>query len=64
MSVFRGTALVKGFDYGNKFRRDIAVELMVKLPITSTGEPDWQYMEDYMKALMDKSEHIIHNLAS
>lgn len=62
VSVFRGTALVKGFDYGNKFRRDIAVELMVKLPITSTGEPDWQYMEDYMKVVMNKSEQIISDL--
>lgn len=62
VSVFRGTALVKGFDYGNKFRRDIAVELMVKLPITSTGEPDWQYMEDYMRRIMDESEQIISDL--
>ena len=62
VSVFRGTALVKGFDYGNKFRKDIAVELMVKLPITSTGEPDWQYMEDYMKQIMDKSEQIVSDL--
>ena len=32
------------------------------LPITSTGEPDWQYMEDYMKQIMDKSEQIISDL--
>lgn len=62
VSVFRGTALVKGFDYGNKFRRDIAIELIVKLPITSTGEPDWQYMEDYMRRIMDNSEQIISDL--
>lgn len=34
----------------------------IKLPVTSTGEPDWQYMEDYMKSIMDKSEQIINNL--
>jgi hypothetical protein len=62
VSVFRGTALVKGFDYGNKFRRDIAIELIVKLPVTSTGEPDWQYMEDYMKKIMSESEIEIQNL--
>ena len=62
VSVFRGTALVKGFDYGNKFRRDIAVELMVKLPITSTGDPNWQYMEDYMRSIMDKSEKAVEDL--
>lgn len=32
------------------------------LPVTSTGEPDWQYMEDYMKQIMDKSEQIISDL--
>ena len=48
---FRKSALVKGFDYGNKFRRDIASTLKVKLPIDSKGDPDWLYMENYMKAL-------------
>ncbi len=32
------------------------------LPITSTGEPNRQYMEDYMKSIMDKSEQIISDL--
>lgn len=62
MSVFRGTALAKGFNYGNKFRRDIAIELIVKLPVTSTGEPDWNYMESYMRSIMNKSEQVINNL--
>jgi hypothetical protein len=34
----------------------------IKLPITSTGKPDWQYMEDYMQRIMDKSEQIISDL--
>lgn len=62
VSVFRGTALAKGFNYGNKFRRDIAVELMVKLPITSIGELDWQYMKSSMKSVMNESEQAISNL--
>ena len=28
----------------------------IKLPVTSTGEPDWQYMEDYMKMIMKATE--------
>lgn len=28
----------------------------------SAGEPDWQYMEDYMRRIMDKSEQIISDL--
>lgn len=47
-SVFRKAALTKGFDYGNKFRRDIAVTLTIKLPIDSNNQPDWDYMEYYM----------------
>lgn len=62
VSVFRGSAISKGFDYGNKFRRDIAVELMIKLPATSDGQPDWDYMESYMKAVMEESEKNIENL--
>lgn len=42
---------------GTKLAEDI-----IRLPITSTGEPDWQYMEDYMRRIMDKSEQIISDL--
>ena len=48
-AVFKKSALTKGFDYGNKFRRDIAQELVVKLPISKNGEPDWLYMECCMR---------------
>lgn len=51
LTIFRSTALTKGFDYGNKFRRDIAKQLIIKLPITSDGEPDYKYMEEYMKKI-------------
>ena len=48
-TVFRKAALAKGFDYGNKFRRDIATKLSVELPITEDGNPDWTYMDAFMK---------------
>ena len=47
---------------GFKFSVDRVRNLVVKVPITSTGEPDWQYMEDYMRRIMDKSEQIISDL--
>ena len=62
VSVFRKVAITKGFDYGNKFRRDIASNLIVKLPITIDGQPDWAYMESYMKKIMEKSEKSLKNL--
>lgn len=48
-SMFRKSALAKGFDYGNKFRRDIAINIKVKLPATSSGDPNWEFMENYMR---------------
>lgn len=62
VSAFRGSAISKGFDYGNKFRRDIAVDLIIKLPATSDGQPDWGYMESYMKTIMEESEKSLENL--
>ena len=54
VTVFRERALAVGFDYGNKFRRDIAANLFVKLPATPDGAPDWAYMESYMANLETK----------
>lgn len=50
------------WEYSNMGNKDKLADTMIWLPITSTGEPDWQYMEDYMKAIMDKSEQIISDL--
>ena len=55
LTVFRQKALAMNFDYGNKFRRDIAVNLTVKLPVDNNGELDWVYMEDYMKQIEQKA---------
>lgn len=54
VTAFRERALSVGFDYGNKFRRDIAANLFVKLPSTPDGAPDWAYMESYMANLETK----------
>lgn len=54
VTSFRERALAVGFDYGNKFRRDIAANLFVKLPATPDGAPDWAYMESYMANLETK----------
>lgn len=38
------------FNYGNKFTRSIASEMMVSLPKTNNGEIDFAYMENYISA--------------
>ena len=35
----------------DKFSVDRVRNLIIKVPITSAGEPDWQYMENYIKSL-------------
>ena len=50
------------WEYSNIDNKDKLADIIIWLPITSTGEPDWQYMEDYMRRIMDKSEQIISDL--
>lgn len=48
----------------DELNRHIKTFFSIYLPITQAGEPEWQYMEDYMKSIMDKSEQIISDLQS
>lgn len=54
--------------FGQKYSWDDAVtkpkflEESIPLPQTSSGDPDWKYMEDYMKKIMDKAENTIKTL--
>lgn len=34
----------------------------IKLPATSTGEPDWQFMEDYIKSLLEREKERVLRL--
>lgn len=61
-SVFRETALLKGYNYGNKFRRDNAMKMSILLPVTSAGTPDWDYMEQYMREMEEKAKKILKGL--
>ena len=50
------------YTYAEKASGDKLPNTELYLPITSTGEPDWQYMEDYMRRIMYKSEQIVSDL--
>lgn len=60
--IFKARAKIKGFDYGNKFRRDIASKLDILLPVNDYDEIDFAYMEKYMKSVEKKSKEIINTL--
>lgn len=39
------------FNYGFKWRIERMKESKIKLPVDKNGNPDWQFMEDYIKSL-------------
>ena len=51
VSVFRNRSLGLNYDYVNKFTRESAKQISIKLPVDKTGNPDFSYMESYMKNL-------------
>ena len=42
------------YSYGYKFSQNRIKQQHILLPITSSGEPDWQFMEDYAKERENK----------
>lgn len=39
------------FSYGRAVYSSVAEMMRIKLPVTPSGEPDWKFMEDYIKSL-------------
>lgn len=62
-TVFRQTAIAQGFDYGNKFTREIAKTLMVALPVKEDNTPDWHFMEQYISDLLQKKITVLKQLS-
>lgn len=61
--VFRTRAKTLGYDYVNKFTRDLAKKIVVKLPVVN-NEPNWKYMEDYMKQIEELTNKKLSHLMS
>ena len=55
LGLFLATILTKtleyNFDYGNKSTWNKVKDIEIKLPAKEVNEPDWKYMEDYIKEL-------------
>lgn len=43
-----------------ELNKHIKTDFVIKLPITNKGEPDWQYMENYMQTMMQVAENNIN----
>jgi hypothetical protein len=44
------------FNYGRKWHLERMRESVIKLPVTKTGDPDWEFMENYIKSLPYSSQ--------
>ena len=42
------------YSFGRKYKTNLS-KAVIKLPSTSDGEPDWKYMENFIKSLQDNS---------
>lgn len=57
-TAFRKAAKQNSFNYGNKFTRQQAAALIIKLPVLNgSSVPDFIYMENYMKTVFRNSEN-------
>ena len=52
---------ISNFAYQDQLSSTVLPNLIIKLPIKSS-EPDWEYMESYMKNIMQESEKKLENL--
>ena len=43
------------FDYGDQISSTVLPKLSLKLPVDNNGNPDWKYMEEYMRVIETKS---------
>ncbi len=52
------------YSYGRAVYSNEITRMAIKLPVTENNEPDWQFMEDYMKSLNYKSITTKNNIKS
>lgn len=52
------------FGYNDQFRQHDLETLTIKLPVTSAGEPDWDYMDEYIEKLATQAHKNVSSLAT
>lgn len=62
ISCILDSLLTRKYSYKEKCSADKAKAEIIKLPIDSQGNPDWQYMEDYMRAIEVRVDDSISKL--
>lgn len=59
-SVIRSSA--NGFGYIDLLNGENLKSLTIKLPVDKTGQPDWEYMEEYMRKVEKKANDVLNFL--
>lgn len=63
-SVFLSTVIQRcvkdHFGYDNKCTWDKVKHETILLPVDKTGQPDWAYMEEYMRKMEEKVENVLN----
>lgn len=50
------------FDYTSKISKELLNKEMIMLPVDKTGQPDWAYMEEYMRKVERKTNDALNFL--
>lgn len=60
--------LIKGvssrYDYIDKWKKEAMEADKIYLPVDKNGDPDWDYMEEYMKMVQRKTENVLNQFVS
>lgn len=62
LSIFKKQANNLNYDYVNKFTRESAKLIFIKLPVDKNGNPDFEYMSNYMKSLQNQKQEDINKV--
>lgn len=52
------------FDYTSKISKELLNKEIIRLPMDKTGQPDWAYMEEYMRKVERKTESMLNQFIS
>lgn len=49
------------FDYTSKISKELLNKETIMLPVDKTGQPDWGYMEEYMRKMEEKAKNVLNH---
>ena len=55
--------VIEETEYNDQISSTVLPFIEIKLPVTSKGEPDWQYMEDFIKGLESRERESTSNIS-